>query len=158
MVDGYSFERLKEKILSLSLATDWEVARKEWHLVGVYEAEEPSTCLCGHQPILEICCIHNRTTGNSTEVGNRCVRRFLGLRSDLVFTAIKRVRRDRTKSLNAEAIAFFRERGLLTDWEYRFSQDTRLRRSLTPAQAAQREKINNKILEAISRRGFLGPE
>lgn len=56
--------------------------------------------------------------------GTRCVKRFLGLRSDLIFAAIKQIRKDITKSLKADAIVFFRERGLLTSWEYNFLQDT----------------------------------
>ena len=98
MGDGYNFKQLQERILALSDAADWDVARKEWSLVDVSEADEPETCLCGHFPIVEICQISNRVTGHKTEVGNRCVRRFLGFRSDLIFTAIKRIRKDISKS------------------------------------------------------------
>ena len=108
MGDGYNFQQLKKHILPLSHAGAWEVAVKEWSLVGIHEADEPETCPCGHFPIMEVCSIHNRVTGQSTEVGNICVKRFLGLRSDLIFTAIKRIRKDPEKSLNADAIAFFK--------------------------------------------------
>lgn len=156
MGDGYNFKQLKERILALSTAQDWEVARKEWSLVGIHEADEPDTCLCGHFPIIEICEISNSTTCRRTEVGNQCVKRFLGLRSDLVFTAIKRIRKDITKSLNADAIVFFYERGLLNNWEYNFSQDTQSKRNLSPAQLKTRVAINEKVLAAIKRRGFQG--
>ncbi|MGR0188401.1 hypothetical protein [Azospirillum aestuarii] len=156
MEEGHNFRQLRDAILALSAATDWEVARKEWSLVDISEADEAETCLCGHFPIIEICTIANRVTGKRAEIGNRCVKRFMGLRSDLIFAAIKRIRKDITKSLNADAIVFFWERGLLTAWEYRFLQDTMAKRSLSPAQAATRAKLNQKVLDVVKRRGFQG--
>lgn len=154
MGDGYNFSVLSREILALSRATDWETARKEWALVDIIEADEPETCLCGHYPIVEICSIHNRVTGHTTEVGNVCVKRFMGVRSDLIFAGVKRIRRDRDKSLNADSIAFFRMKGLLTDWEYGFLQDTKNKRKLTARQLDARRQINKKVLAAISKRGL----
>ena len=156
MEDGFNFKQLKERILAISQATDWEVARKEWSLVSIHDADEAETCLCGHHPIIEICHIHNRVTGHSTDVGNRCVKRFLGLRSDLIFAAIKRIRKEPNMSLNADAIAYFYERDLLTSWEYNFLQNTMRKRSLSAAQMSSRTKINSKVLSAIKKRGFQG--
>jgi len=158
MSDGYNFQQLRAHILPLSKATTWEIAVREWGLSGIHEADEPETCPCGHFPIMEICSIHNRATGRSTEVGNVCVKRFLGLRSDLIFSAIKRIRKNPDKSLNADAIAFFYERRLLNEWEYNFSQNTMRLRSLTSAQLSKRHDINEKILAAIKKRGFQGPQ
>jgi hypothetical protein len=157
MGDGYNFQRLRAHILGLSAASDWETARKEWAFVHVFESDEPNTCPCGHYPIIEICGIRNRITKQATDVGNVCVRRFLGYRSDLIFKALKKIRKDDTKSLNADAITFFYEWHLLTNWEYRFLQSTMRKRSLSPAQAETRQRINKKILEAVRRRGFQGP-
>jgi hypothetical protein len=157
MGDGFNFKQLRDRILALSEASDWEVARKEWSLVAVHEADESQTCLCGHYPIIEICRISNRITKKNTEVGNRCVRRFLGIRSDLIFAAIRKIQRDITKSLNADAITFFRQRELLTAWEYEFLQDTMRKRHLSEAQLSSRQGINEKVLKAIKRRGFRGP-
>ena len=157
MGEGFNFRQLKVHILAMSQATDWEVARKEWGLVGIHDVDEPETCLCGHFPIIEICHIHNRVTGHSTDVGNQCVKRFLGLRSDLIFTAIKRVRRDPTKPLNADAISYFNERGLLNAWEYGFLQNTLHKRKLSTAQMETRLRINQKIMIAVKKRGFQGP-
>ena len=157
MTTGYNFEQLRQHILALSRAPDWHVARREWSLVDVWEADEPQTCPSGHFPIVEICRIHNRVTKQSADVGNVCVRRFLGFRSDLIFQAIKRIRNDSTKSLNADAIAFFRERRLLTTWEYEFLQNTMNKRNLSAAQMKARERINKKVLAAGRARGFHGP-
>lgn len=157
MGDGYNFKQLKEAILKFSEAEDWETARKEWALVGIYETDEEQTCLCGHHPIIEICEIANSITNSRADVGNHCVKRFLGFRSDLIFNALKRIQKDPTKSLNADAIAFFRERGLLSAWEYEFLQDTMRLRSFSDKQLAQRQRINRKIIAAVARRGFQGP-
>lgn len=155
MTDGYNFKQLKAEILKLSRAHDWETARKEWVLVDIFEVEEPNTCLCGHTPIIEICEIANRVTGKHAEVGNRCVKRFLGFRSDLIFTAIKKIRKDSEKSLNADAITFFFERGLLNEWEYRFLQDTMRKRDLTAKQLEKRVAINLKVLRAVAKKGII---
>lgn len=156
MRDGYNFKQLKAAILSMSMAPEWESAKSEWKLVGIGESDTPETCLCGHFPIIELCTITNRVTNKTTDVGNVCVKRFLGFRSDLIFAAIKRIRGDIDKSINAEAAIFFHERGIINDWEYGFQQNTFRKRHLTGAQMATRHSINRKILSGISRRGIEG--
>jgi hypothetical protein len=153
MRDGYNFLRLKTAILELSAATDWEVARREWRLVGVFESEEPETCLCGHHPIIEICEISNASTNRTAEVGNRCVKRFLGFRSDQIFLSLKKIRKDSTKSLGSDAVAFFYEKNIINQWEYSFQQDTMRKRNLTHNQVLTRQKINAKVLASLRRRG-----
>ena len=155
---GHNFAQLKAAILKLSRATDWETARKEWRLSAIYDADEPDTCLCGHYPIIEICQIENRVTGARTDVGNVCIKRFLGFRSDLIFQALKRIRKDMTKSLNADAIAFFRQRGAISDWEYEFLQDTHRKRNLSARQLEKRKDINSKVIASLERRVFRGPD
>lgn len=154
MGDGYNFQQLKAAILLLSRATDWEVAKKEWRLVEVSEANEPETCLCGQYPIIELCTIFNATTGKSVDVGNVCVKRFLGFRSDLIFQSLKRVRADRDKAIGPDATAFFHERGVINDWEYQFQQSTMRRHNLSERQMITRRRINEKVLRAVKRRGL----
>lgn len=154
MGDGYNFNRLKSEILPLSHAIEWEIARKEWALIGIYEASEPQTCLCGHHPIMEICEIKNSITNNAVEVGNQCVKRFLGMRSDLIFSALKKIRKDISKGLNADSIVFFYQNKILNDWEYGFCQDTKNKRNLSINQMNQRQRINQKVLSAVSARGI----
>ncbi len=154
MGDGYNFEQLKSAILALSRAANWEVAKKEWRLIDVSEADEPETCLCGHYPIIELCTIANATTGNSVDVGNVCVKRFLGFRSDLIFQSLKRIRADRDKAIGPDATAFFHERVVINDWEYEFQQNTIRKRNLSERQLAARRKINEKVLAAVRRRGL----
>src|SRR5262249_3168608 len=144
------------EILNLSRATDWETARKEWALTEIYEADEDETCLCEHFPIREICVIRNTVTGLSTEVGNVCVKRFLGIRSDLIFAAIKRIKSDLNKILNTDSAVFFFRRGIITAWEYSFLQNTARKRSPTAKQMAMRISINRKVLATIAKRGLKG--
>ena len=113
---GVAFEamseyRLTTEIIALSAAKTWPVAVKEWALDEVYEAEEAETCLCGHYPIIELCVLANRVNGHTATVGNCCVKKFIGLPSDKIFAAVKRVRKDGSKSLNEEAIDHARMRG-----------------------------------------------
>jgi hypothetical protein len=97
----------------------------------ISEADEPETCLCGHFPIVELCTIANATTGNTVDVGNVCVKRFLGFRSDLIFQSLKRIRSDGDKAIGPDATALFYERGVINDWEYQFQQSTMRKRNLS---------------------------
>jgi hypothetical protein len=157
MGDGYNFAVLSAEILKRSKATDWATARREWALIDIYEADEAETCLCQHYPIREICVIRNRLTSSVTEVGNVCVKRFLGIRSDLIFKAIGRIKKDFTKSLNEDAIVFFHRRGVFNTWEYGFLQNTKNKRKLSVAQMRTRRELNQRLIDAIAKRGLGGP-
>lgn len=154
MSDGYNFAQLRAEILKLSKATDWETARKEWRLVSISQADEPEACLCGHFPIIDLCTIKNGVTGQSVDVGNVCVKRFLGFRSDLIFASIKRIKSNPDKSIGPDAAALFHRQGIINAWEYQFQQDTHRKRDLTVRQLATRHSINRKVLAAIRRRGI----
>lgn len=151
---SHNFKRLRDGILALSNATDWESAKKEWTLSRVYQADEPDECMCGHAPIIEICVLQNRLNGRHAEVGNVCVKKFIGIRSDLVFAGIKRVSNDLERALNADAALYFFEAKVLNEWEYGFATDTKDKRKLSPRQMAKRCAINQKVLDAFKRRGL----
>ena len=143
--------KLTEEILARSEAPLWGAAKLEWSLDHVYEAETPETCLCGHFPIIEICELRNKQNGRRATVGNCCVKKFIGLPSDLIFQAVKRVRRDIEKSLNAQAIQHAREKNWINDWEYKFSLDTMRKRKLSLNQMQTRMKVNQKMLNNMRR-------
>jgi hypothetical protein len=144
---------LKAEIVRLSVAADWDDAKSEWTLADVYrtDPDEPGTCLCGHSPILEHCVIQNQENGNTAVVGSVCVNKFLGIDSDKIFTAIRRIAGDLSRAVNAETIDFAHERGWINDWERNFYTDTLRRRKLTAKQRATREKLNRQILYWSSR-------
>lgn len=144
--------KLTENIIRLSASNIWDIAKLEWDLSEVYEAEEPETCLCGHYPIIEICVLQNKINRQSTIVGNCCVKKFIGLPSDKIFQAVKRVRKDDQKSLNIEAIQHAFDKGWINQWEYDFSINTMRKRNLSAKQLATRKNINTKILHNMKRK------
>jgi hypothetical protein len=154
MVEGSNFQRLRSEILKRSAATAWEIAKTEWCLTEISQADEPETCLCGHFPIIELCTITNPTTDETVVVGNVCVKRFLGLRSDLIFSSIKRIEMHIDKSLGEQATLFFYENNMINILEYKFQKSTMRKRKLTERQIEIRRKINTKVIAAVKRRGL----
>lgn len=110
-------ETLERRIVELSQAADFPAAKKEWRLVEISRLEAPDsdTCLCGHNPIREVCELENRTTDKTATVGNCCVKRFLELPSGKIFDALKRIEEDNTKAVNQEALDYARERGWINE-------------------------------------------
>jgi len=142
---------LASKIIALSVADNWDEAKLEWSLVDVFKEDEPDTCLCGHFPIIENCVIENRLNGAKAIVGNVCVKKFLGLPSDEIFTAINRIAKDNERALNAAAINHAHTKGWINDWERKFYFDTMRKRTLTDKQLRKRIQINEKVLRNIAR-------
>jgi hypothetical protein len=144
--------QLTKEIVARSDAKAWDAAKLEWALEEVYETEEPDTCLCGHFPIIEICVLRNKVNRNTAIVGNCCVKKFIGLPSDKIFQAVKRVRKDTEKSLNAEAVQHAVDRGWITEWEKDFYFDIMRKRNLSPKQAAKKAQINEKFMHNMQRK------
>lgn len=143
--------KLIQEIIKLSVADTWEVAKSEWELSEIYFSDEPETCLCGHYPIIELCEIKNKKNQEITIVGNCCVNKFMGLPSEKIFQAVKRIRKDNEKSLNGEAIELTYSKDWINKWEYDFYTDTFKKRLLTEKQALKRKQINEKILLKINK-------
>ncbi len=144
--------KLASEIIKRSVAQTWDEAKLEWSLLEVYEADEPETCLCGHYPIIELCVIQNRLNAGRATVGNCCVKRFVGLPSDEIFQGVKRVRKDKSKSLNAEAIDHAFKRGWIDSWQHEFYLDVMRKRRLTFKQKAKKLEINERVLQRMKRR------
>ncbi len=143
--------KLIQEIIKLSVADTWEIARSEWELSEIYFSDEPETCLCGHYPIIKLCEIRNKKNQKITIVGNCCVNKFMGLPSEKIFQAVKRIRKDCEKSLNCEAIELAYSKDWINNWEYDFYIDTFRKRLLTKKQALKRKQINEKILLNINK-------
>lgn len=146
MADRY---RLPEEIIALSVAENWDEARLEWRIEDIYWEEVPDTCLCGQFPINEMCYLRNIENGRRALVGNVCVRKFMGLPSGQMFDAIKRVAKDDSKPLNAEAIGHAFAKGWITEWERKFYFDTWRKRNLSLKQMAKRIQINTRVLARV---------
>lgn len=144
-------EQLEAGLIPLSRGSTWTEVRREWDLQEVYRQEQPQRCLCGHYPILEICVIRNRFTGNQAEVGNMCVKKFLGLPSDRIFSSLRRVLLSIERALGPETIEYAYKRHWINNWEKDFYNDTWRKRLLSEKQIATRLKINRRILQGTSR-------
>lgn len=143
-----NFERLRDHILPLSLADNFEVAKSEWILEAVEVSEEFDSCPCG-QEIKEHCYIRNKLTGHQTYVGNVCVNRFIGIDTGTLFDGLKRIQRDSNANANLAVIEYAEFKGFLFDKEPDFLRATIRKRKLSTAQIAWKIKINRRILNQI---------
>ena len=140
-------KQLMREIVALSVSDDWETAKDEWALSETYD-NPGETCLCGQNPIREVCVVFNKLNGAFTEVGNVCVNNFLGLASDTIFTSLKRVKADPKKSVNNAGLDLARANSTINDWEYKFLRDigSKQTRSLSQRQLTLKVKLNTSIL------------
>lgn len=149
---GHNFQKFTAAILALSNAKEWLEAKPEWELHLVYDDGSDRSCECGHQPIHQICVIRNRYNRNMAEVGNVCVHNFMQLASRRIFSVIRRVRAEITKSLNPAALDLFYKRGVLTASELgEYLDYWRKRTSMTTAQRQQKLDINKRVLDFVDR-------
>lgn len=142
---------LTKGILALSEASKWDEARLEWELDEIRRKKTPEICLCGHTPINELCILQNRKNGKKTIVGNVCVKKFMKLNFDKLFSAIRRVEKDAEKALNPDVVDYAHGRGWLNDWERSFYLDTWRKKSPTKAQMRTRLQLNRRVLSRVSR-------
>lgn len=141
-------ERLRDHILPLSLADNFEVAKSEWILEAVEVSEEFDSCPCG-QEIKEHCYIRNKFTGHQTYVGNICVNRFIGIDTGTLFDGLKRIQRDSNANANLAVIEYAELKRFLFEKEPDFLRATIRKRKLSTAQIAWKIKINRRILNQI---------
>ena len=145
-MSGHQEYKLIQEIILRSVADTWDKAKREWFLAAVYTEKKPKTCLCSHYPINNICVLRNTQNGNEANVGNVCVKKFVGLPSGKIFAAIEKITKDINQALNAEAIFHASERGWINDWDREFYLDTWRKRSLSEKQQKKRIQINRLVL------------
>lgn len=144
---GYKHIQLSQRITELSTAGDWDTARAEWSLQQVFRAQVADQCLCGHQPIIKICVIKNKTNNKTARVGNCCVNKFMSLGSDGIFNAIDRISKDSTKAASRKLLELALSQSIITPWEFEFYLSNIDKRKLTQKQRQTREAINAKLVE-----------
>ena len=149
MSESRCFQKLKEHILNLSAAEDFNVAKLEWHLDHIRVTEEFGRCPCG-QKIKEHCYLNNIENGNTTWVGNVCVRRFMGIDSGTLFDGLRRVRANISARPNSMLIEYAWNQGYLySQNEYDFLRNITKIRRLSEKQTHWLQKINRRILQSI---------
>jgi len=147
---GHNFDKFKAAILALSVSKDWLEAKPEWDLHLVYDDGSNRSCECGHQPIHQICVIKNRDNGNEAEVGNVCVHNFMQLASKRIFSVLKRVKAEISKSLNPAALDLFYRRGVISNQEVEdYLSYWRKRKNMNADQRSQKLKINQMVLNYV---------
>ncbi len=141
--------KLPKEIIQLSVSDVWESARLEWDFKYVYESEEPSTCLCGHYPIKNICVIKNRINSNETEVGNCCVNKFLDIdNGDKIIQSVKKIKKTIDSSMSEGTLLYLYDNDFITEWDYKFYSNIRLKRNLSDKQLNIKREINQKLINA----------
>ena len=149
---GHNFQKFTAAILALSNAKEWLEAKPEWELHLVYNDGSDRSCECGHQPIHQICVIRNRYNKNEAEVGNVCVHNFMQLASRRIFSVLRRVRAEVTKSLNPAALELFHKRGIITAGELsEYLGYWRKRTNMTDGERRQKIEINQRVLDFVDR-------
>ncbi len=138
--------KLTKEIIERSESNIWDEAKLEWDLEHIYRADEAEACLCGHFPIIEICIIKNQRNESIAQVGNCCVKKFLGLPSDKLFQSMKKLHQDIEKSCNSETIEIAYDKKWINGWEKDFYKDIWRKRNLSPKQLEIKIRINQKIL------------
>lgn len=137
---------LFSKMLKLSTVHYWDDIVLEWNVDDIYEDDEFCTCACGHYPIKEVCVLKNIKNGNVINVGNCCVKKFIGMDSSSLFNSIKRIKKDVNRSVSKEALTFYLNKFVINNIEYKFYNDIIRKRKLSDKQRAWKTKINNKII------------
>lgn len=147
---GHNFQKFTTAILALSNAKEWLEAKPEWELYLVYNDGSDRSCECGHQPIHQICVIRNRYNKKVAEVGNVCVHNFMQLASRRIFSVLRRVKAEITKSLNPAALDLFHDRGIMSAGELEeYKSYWRKRTSMTDAERRQKLEINQRVLDFV---------
>lgn len=152
-----NFQYLKEHILPLSVASEFNEAKLEWELDYIMVTQDFGTCPCS-QPIKEHCYLRNNKNGNTTYVGNICLKRFMEIDATKVFAAIKRVLEDRSSRPNRDLIEYANRIGhLYGPKEYNFLQNIKHKRNLSEKQLGWLLRINRRIVEGIVVQPDVGP-
>ena len=89
----------------------------------VYKATEAQTCMCGHNPIIEICVLENIKNQKIAEVGNNCVNKILGIESGFFVRGIKKIKNDISSSVPKKLIEKSFDDDVVNEWEFVFYID-----------------------------------
>ena len=142
---------LTNELLKLSNSQKWDDAKLEWDVIDIEKAEDPETCLCGHFPILEICTISNTKNKKEARVGNCCVKKFNN-KSDKIFRAVAKVKKDFEKSVNSETLNLALKNTWINAKEHKFYMDILRKRKLSEKQMNWKIAINKKITLRTTKR------
>ncbi|AEP10303.1 conserved hypothetical protein [Micavibrio aeruginosavorus ARL-13] len=84
-------------------------------------------------------------------MGNICVKKFMGLDSDKIFQSVKRIKKDVTKSLSAEALQYAFQKNWIFLKDRDFYISIMKKRLLTEKQLKWKKDINLRVLSRLSK-------
>ncbi len=142
--------KLHGAVLSNSISEDWDSALEEWKHIGFDYVQQDGECACGKQHISELNYVKNIYTDAELIIGSECINKFFKYDISNVHDCIKRVIKDKSKSLHVSLICDAYETGLINKWEYSFYLDIKNKRKLTSNQVYKKQFINEKILNKIN--------
>lgn len=143
-------KQLKEYIVERSEAGDFDDAVHEWELDRVELSSDPETCPCGQFPIKELCWIKNKNNDITVFVGNRCIKRFMGVDHTALFTMIRKLDADAYATVPETVLNEAYGNRKINDWEWQFYFDIFRKRNLSVKQLDRKRIINVKIRNAFS--------
>ena len=138
--------KLIKEILLLSESKNWDNAILEWKLNLI--TFEKNRCICNH-PIVENCHLLNTKNNNSCIVGNVCVNKFLGIPTQNIFNAVKKIKNDLDGSVNEPTLEFVYSKKWISDFDFTFYWDIFRKQKLSTKQLEVKRKINIKILKSL---------
>lgn len=146
-------KELIHAVVEASRADIWDLAKLEWDLIDIQlndYSDGVEYCLCGHE-IVELCFIKNRFTGRELMVGNVCVKKFLGIRSDKIFSAVKKIKKDITASVNPETLEYALQHNWISSDDFGFYVGIIRKRRLSTKQQKWKLDVNKRIIRAVER-------
>ena len=138
--------KLREEIIAMSQADNFEEAKKEWILERVYKGL--GVCLCGHSPILNLCVLRNTKNNEKTIVGSSCVQKFIGIKTEHLFKSYELIVKNPEAYLDLLFIEYLFKHDVINEWEYEFLKSTFRKKFewLSEKQKDKRLQINRKII------------
>ena len=132
---------LKERVVELSEATNWNLANTEWVLYDLYK-EENGTCLCSKYPITKQCILVNHFNNNKITVGSSCVNKFFNINTEKYFKNIMEVEQDETVYMMPEILELLHKKKLINGWQLDFYLDIMKYKRLSEKQLIHKKKID----------------
>ncbi len=138
--------KLREEIIAMSQADNFEEAKKEWILERVYKGL--GVCLCGHSPIRKLCVLRNTKNNEKTIVGSSCVQKFIGIKTEHLFKSYELIVKNPEAYLDLAFIDYLFKHDVINEWEYEFLKSTFRKKFewLSEKQKDKRLQINRKII------------
>lgn len=138
--------KLREEIIAMSQANNFDEAKKEWILERVYKGL--GVCLCGHSPIRKLCVLRNTKNNEKTIVGSSCVQKFIGIKTEHLFKSYELIVKNPEAYLDLLFIEYLFKHDVINEWEYEFLKSTFRKKFewLSEKQKDKRLQINRKII------------